>query len=464
MTNHLSLINVPLNTTSELFPLESTLLEKCTRVHRAWEPFDAETFEGVEIAIENDDIVKATKLIARLKLEDINWRWHQYSLLELASIKGRIKIVKLLVEAGAKNTYMNIHRYKPCGYSALYYAGLYNHIDVLEYLLKQGADPEVECENQGKTFSLLPDLIRRNKDISLRSVELLVGYAKNKSQFVNSRGERRELALSSAFKHDRADLFKFLFEQGGDRLNFVYQTQSSRLFEAAKRGLYNMLKYEIDNGGDLNIQDEETGCSLLHISASYNHTKIVRYLLENGINTKLCTSRKIFVSMKDQTFVTQGADWETYAKRFRHLAALSAIKRWLSGESYFTERPWEPFFEDDDDCLNAIVDINERLENKNTLLHFAMQQIQYEHLHPMIKKLIDLGSSDFAFNESLLHPFEVGEATLKSDEVQKGDRNLAGQAESFFCQLQNGWRSFGWKKSVRVKLNDLRIHFIERLE
>lgn len=64
------------------------------------------------------------------------------------------------------------------------------------------------------------------------------------------------------------------------------------VFQSCKNGTINNIRNFINNGGNINIKNNDNGnnCTLLHIASSYNQLEIVKLLIENGSNCNLIDS------------------------------------------------------------------------------------------------------------------------------------------------------------------------------
>ena len=138
----------------------------------------------------------------------------EYTPVEYASVKGRLDIIKYLVEQGA-----NIH----AGfYGALLLAGKNGHLEVVKYLVEQCGDDELDY------------------------------------------------ALIKASKHGYLDIVKYLVEHGAD----IYILDNDPLMAASMNGHLEVVKYLVGQGGDIYSNNS---CAW-RLSKRNGHTAVVKYI------------------------------------------------------------------------------------------------------------------------------------------------------------------------------------------
>ena len=173
--------------------------------------WQATSLEEVKKLIKNGNIHAEDDFVLRLNAE-----------------KGRLEIVKYLIEQGAdihaKNDY------------ALRLSSQKGHFEVVKFLIEQGADIHVKNDNP--------------------------------------------LRLSSRFGH--FNIVKILIEQGAD----IHADDDFVLRLNAEKGRLEIVKYLIEQGADIHAKNDYA----LRMSAEKGHFEIVKYLIEQGADIQKIAS------------------------------------------------------------------------------------------------------------------------------------------------------------------------------
>ncbi|KAF5665085.1 ankyrin protein 3 [Fusarium heterosporum] len=201
----------------------------------------------------------------------------------LASGKGLLGVVEALLDRGASPISQGRG-----GFSTLCQAVYYDRKEVVELLLRRGADIELATAsgrqalhfavNSKESEAIMEVLLRYGADIDARDLagQTLLFEA------VHKWGTRNPM--------DSLDMIKFLIVNGADINARDFDGRSCLLKAAGTTALSmtlspgDLLKFLVENGADIHVQDS-AGQSCLHIAAKSFYLdllKVIRILLELG--------------------------------------------------------------------------------------------------------------------------------------------------------------------------------------
>ena len=146
---------------------------------------------------------------------------------------GHLDVVKYLVSQGA-----DVNEAKN-GWTPLHRAAARGHLDVVKYLVSQGADVNAKNNDGGTPFFM-------------------------------------------AAVHGHLDVVKYLVSQGAD-VNTEYNGGETLLFLPANKGFLDIVKYLVSQGADVNAEDND-GRTPLHWAAYNGELDIVKYLVSQGVD------------------------------------------------------------------------------------------------------------------------------------------------------------------------------------
>ncbi len=175
-------------------------------------------------------------------------------------------------------------------------ASYFNYTDIAKYLVDEGADL-----NADYLFSTITPLMFAATNNNLELVKYLVKNGANidvdNNSVIKDAAERGELELVkylienydeseienvikivsySATSKGHLNIIKYLFEN-----NFAADSFYESIIYAAYFGHFEIVKYMIKNGADINTRD------LLSNAAMNGHLDVVKYLIENGADIHL---------------------------------------------------------------------------------------------------------------------------------------------------------------------------------
>jgi len=127
------------------------------------------------------------------------------------------------------------------GVTVLMYASYNGEIEIVKYLIDNGANINLQSKHDGK-----------------------YGFS----------------ALTEASRNGHIEVVKYLIDNGADinlQINYGY----TALIEASRNGHIEVIKYLIDNGADINIQDRSGKTALIYATDNKNK-EIAKYLKSKG--------------------------------------------------------------------------------------------------------------------------------------------------------------------------------------
>ena len=221
----------------------------------------------------------------------------------MASVKGYQSVVKLLLNAGASVNSINI-----ISKSALFDAAFNNQMAVLKILMEAGADINY-IGNDGKTAvdeanernnlaamayfkSIEPGAEKRN-DLYLaimdRNVEKVANLLRQ-GVYSNSILDHccyhtGSPALMCAVCVQSYEIVELLLNENAQVDLREHTSKSTALLEASRGGNLLLVAKLVTNGANVNALDKD-GNSPLLLAARFGHTDVVKYLVEQGADTK----------------------------------------------------------------------------------------------------------------------------------------------------------------------------------
>ena len=169
--------------------------------------------------------------------------------LRYSALYGHLDIVKYLIDNGA-----NLHDENDC---ALRFSAEHGHLSIVKYLIENGAD------------------IHANDDYALK-LSAQCGYL-NVVEYLIENGANihagNDYPLRWSAYDGHLDVVKYLMEKGAD----IHAANDFALLLSASRGHLHIVKYLIENGANLHADN-----LLLRTTARNGHLHIVKYLIGNG--------------------------------------------------------------------------------------------------------------------------------------------------------------------------------------
>ena len=152
----------------------------------------------------------------------------------------------------------------------LNYASKHNHEYILKYLIKHGAN--INIEDSDRYTPLLYACENENENI----IKYLVKHGANLEQ--ENRYCHTPLIIACSYGNEK--LVKYLIENGAyvDRTNYI---ESNPLIYACRYDKENITKYLVENGANVNKINKD-GYSPLVYACKNGNEKLIKYLVENG--------------------------------------------------------------------------------------------------------------------------------------------------------------------------------------
>ena len=161
------------------------------------------------------------------------------------------------------------------GYSPLHMAVREGEIEIVKYLVSQGADVNVK-----DVFNETP----LYEAVSLGKIEI-VKYLVFRGSSINTKNIRKESPLHIAVKENRLDIAKFLVSRGAE-VNTKDNNGESLLHEAVYQGDLELVSYLISQGAEVNVHDKYDVYPI-HNAASDGKLEIVRHLISQGADVNV---------------------------------------------------------------------------------------------------------------------------------------------------------------------------------
>ena len=211
-----------------------------------------------------------------MKNEDVNQFLPEqnHTLLEYAVMGGVLEVVKFLIENGADPTV-----YSGEWLSLVELAAMHGRLDTIKYLLTDGKCRKAFLNDNSvivAAYNGFPEvvkyLIEQGKDIDAEQ------------DYHDGDGPTEGFtALRAAAQENQVETVKMLCEMGA---NVNVQGDDTPLYSAAAGGHFEVVKILIDYGADVN-NDQSVGGTALHVACHNSHVDVVQFLLLHGANPTL---------------------------------------------------------------------------------------------------------------------------------------------------------------------------------
>ncbi len=228
--------------------------------------------------IESGHVNSAAQLPTHLLNKDgpaLENKWE--SLMKAIVENHSFNSIKLLIEQG-----VNINANDDDGNTAILFAAEKGRIDVVNYLIEQGA--YINYENTGITACHLA----ANKG-HLEVVKLLI----EKGALVNAETHEGMNALQFAAMEGHTEVINYLINHGAN-VNASDTEGNTPLSLAVEAGHFEMVKLLIRAKGDVNAADITGNTPLINLAMvdnpSWEHEKIANYLIEQGAKVNAMNS------------------------------------------------------------------------------------------------------------------------------------------------------------------------------
>ena len=187
------------------------------------------------------------------------------NMLFVASEEGRLEMVDLLLEMGARVNYTNREKNTP-----IIGAAYYGECEVIQLLVDKGGNINAVGENN-ETAILVA--CRRGH---MKTVEFLFSLGAS----LDVRNSLDEIPLATAIKYDYFIIADFFLQNGGD-INTRGINGNTPLTRAAFCGRIKTVEYILKNGGDSTLKNQNGETALL-ISLKNAYFNVASVLIEKG--------------------------------------------------------------------------------------------------------------------------------------------------------------------------------------
>ncbi|KAF8351877.1 ectomycorrhiza-induced ankyrin-domain/NACHT-domain-containing protein, partial [Amanita rubescens] len=213
------------------------------------------------------DIIETTIKSNKWKMTRNEWSWAYGELVEIASEKGYIGIVRLLLGKGAKVNAKGV-QYG----NALQAASWEGHVEIARLLLDKGANVDAQGGEYGNALQA----------VSYRGDAEIARLLLDKGANVNAQGVQYGNALQAASWGGNAEIARLLLDKGAD-VNAQGGQYGNALQAASQGGNAEIARLLLDKGANVNAQGGQYGNALQSASLRGN-AEIARLLLDKGAN------------------------------------------------------------------------------------------------------------------------------------------------------------------------------------
>lgn len=339
---------------------------------------------------------------------DVNVRDH-YGMtpLHYAASKGNLMAVIELLQCKG----IGVDAVDASGSTALHCAATDGKAEIIEALLKAGADP------RAKDIEKMTPLHFACTDGNLEAVKLLFEHADKTQEIydmLEDRNKEGETALHAAVEGGYLDIVKMCLEKGGKvrsrRANLAHPlhiaaingyveiakllvdarakiearnaNHETPLHKAAAFNKFRMVEFLLEKGADIDCFDKDNYTPLL-VAASEGHTAVVTLLLQKGANLKV-TERH------DKTAIFLAAE-ENRVDTLREILGHPDAKHLINESDRYEDTPlhvaaMKGYATVVETLLNHGARIDSRNEDENTPLHLAAKNGKIRTVIELVKR------------------------------------------------------------------------------
>ena len=234
--------------------------------------------EQCRSAFERRDHEEAVRL---LPLQDPDVLWHERNLLYDSIRNGWLDVTRDLIT----NYHFNPHKYYYCGVPCLYTAARGNHVDIVEYLIKEcGCDPMMSTTTG---YGRIPVLHYVASEGLLDVLKCMVMNINGHIMDKKYRDTYDRTVLHLAVRH--IDVVKYLINECNCDIMTTDMNGNTILYDAASEGLFDVMKYLINTHHYNLMTTNNKGRTVLHYAVK--HIDIVKYLI-NECNCDIMVTDK----------------------------------------------------------------------------------------------------------------------------------------------------------------------------
>jgi ankyrin repeat protein len=329
---------------------------------------------------------------------------HGCNELMIFAFLGDLQKVKNILKS--KNSKIDINAKNDKGETALIIASKNAHLEIIKYLIKNGADINLKDHKNRTALAIL----EKNLQISEKTKsEILKIFLNSKNLSIDSIIDGRTLLMRYSQEGNLKKVKELI--KNGAKIDILDEYSASALFYASASGHLNIVEFLAKNGADLNIQSS-FGYTPLIIATRNDKFNVVKFLTENGADLELKTGNNttaLIVAFEQENskifeyLVSKGAnidaraEWEdTLLSKFASTGSLEEVEYLafhgadLNTENEFGYTPL--LYASKFGHLNIIkflikngVDINSKNQKGETALKLASEEDNSEIVKYLLK-------------------------------------------------------------------------------
>lgn len=166
------------------------------------------------------------------------------------------------------------------GQTLVYHSSFKGYSDILEFLLKQRADPMISDDN-----GFFPIHTASSKG-QLKCVEVLLSHRVN----VDVLNKKNLTPLFYAVSADQLEIARLLIQRGAN-VNHRSKNNMTYLYIACSHGNIKMVELLIEHGAIINIPNRNVSNSPMHVAATNGYHKVISLLIQHGAHLE-CKDEK----------------------------------------------------------------------------------------------------------------------------------------------------------------------------
>lgn len=210
------------------------------------------------------------------------WADRNADLLVDSALNGDLAKIKQLVEQQGVDVNA---QYSSTGGTALMYASLRGHLEIVKYLISKGADVNAKNDN-GLTALMAASGDKGKLEIIKALVEGKGGLLSvfSKGADVNAQDDNGETALMRACANGKLEIVKYLISKGADvnaKITVGQHKGLTALIGASFGGYLEVVKYLVSKGADINAKSD-SGMTALNVAK----TNAIKEVLRNARDKK----------------------------------------------------------------------------------------------------------------------------------------------------------------------------------
>lgn len=295
--------------------------------------------------------------------------------LHYATRNGHLEVVKFLIQQGADVNVKDFGELVP-----LQEAVKGGYFDITKFLIQHGADVKSK-DRLGNTIlyeaitenhvtvaayilnTLLESHHANTKDTMIPYTVAYLGQLDVLKKLVeqgvnvNSKIGNDQSLIFAAARGEQLDMIDYLVRQGAD-VNCKDDDGNTALYSAASRGHLKTVKSLIECGADINIKNNE-GRTVLHTTASWGHLCVVEFLVSHNADVNIRDSdgyTALYLAAEEglldvvRMLVEHGADINIRGNDNRTALFLAAMEGELETVKYLIHRNANINIKDNDGC------------------------------------------------------------------------------------------------------------------